>query len=204
MATHTRSGHTRRTASGGTTKVRTTTVRTKGQKVADDIRNRSATGRTYAWMAGLSLGSVVFGLFQLTWSLGSAMTVAVGTTIVFLVAAERYGFMDRRTWRRTKQKRPKYRSFRTQAKLWRTKGGRAYRKRRDAYRKRHEIHTALWQRYGAKWEVTLKEDPEAAKKAGRKPRTVTRYGRGYRGRSKVSATANSHGWTTTKVEEVQR
>jgi len=204
MATHTRSAHTRKTASGGTTQVRKTRVTTKGQKVADDIRNRSATGRTYAWMAGLTLGSVVYGILQATWAVGGAVAVAVGTTVVFMVAAERYGFTDPRTWRRVKRRRPHYRSLRTQAKLWKTKGGRAYRRRRNAYRGRHPVQTALWQRYGAKWEVTLREDPAAAKKAGRKPRETIRYGRGYRGRSKVSATASSHGWSTTAVKEHQR
>ena len=206
MATHTRSGHTRKTPSGGTTQVRKTKVTTKGAKVADDIRNRSMTGRSYATLAGLTLGSAVFGVLQLVWSAGSAVTVAVGTTIVFLIAAERYGFMDRRTWRRTARKRPHYRSPRTQANLARTKAGRAYRKYRNGYRRRHPIQTALWQRYGAKWEITLQESPEAAKAAGRagKPRTTVRYGRGHAGRSKVSNEARKHKWVTTGVKEVQR
>jgi hypothetical protein len=205
MATHTRSQHTRRTQSGGTTTVRRTQVHTRGAKVADDIRNRSMTGRTYAALAGITLGSVVFGVLQALWATGGAITVAVGSTIVFMVAAERYGFMDRRTWRYVRRRRPHYRGLRTQAALWRTKSSRAYRRYRNGYRRRHPIQTALWQRYGAKWEVTLQEPEAAAKKAGRKtPRTTTRYGRGHRGRSQVSNEARRHGWSTVGVKEVQR
>lgn len=206
MATHTRSGHTRRTASGGTTQVRTTKVQTKGAKVAEDIRNHSATRRTYAAMAALTVGSVAYGIVQALWVTGGAVVVAVGTTVAFMWAAERYGIdHPGRILRHVRRNRPRYRSLATYRKLRKTKKARRRSARRAEWRKNHPVQAALWSRYGAKWEVELTEGQASMKHGGRKkPRVTTRTGRGHRGRSKISREAARHGWATTGTREVLR
>lgn len=104
MAVGGRKGHTRRTASGGTTTVRPHSFRYKAASNAASLWDRPGGRRkALGWLAAGGIASLAYGVVWLIWGVGEGIVVAAFTFVAVAVADNatqaRRAWRNRRRWR---------------------------------------------------------------------------------------------------------
>lgn len=186
MATGGRKGHTRRTASGGTTTVRPHTFRYKAASNAASLWDRpGGRRRAIGWLAAGGIASIAYGIVWAIWGIGEGLVAASFTFVAVALADNAAG--ARRAWRNRRRWRSlSHRLNHTRARF--------YRRRTQILdgnpfaRKMFETHVRRYQVNG-----TLK-GPDGKARA-----TTSRTVRGRKKARALEARGRAAGWETERL-----